>query len=271
MASGFTPGSVPGRRRARSLPIHSHGRLLRGVAAGIRPGLVGHGVGLLIRMGPLIGRNQASGRARLVPHLPGRLFRLRLPVRARPGIRLVLGVQIGAHAKPAVFGQRVRVAGPVRPRLSGRLHDRLALAAEITGLLAGSLETDTRSRRYSGLTCPECGGPLYISQDGGAETYDCFVGHRWAPRDLFEEQSSAVERALWLAIRSLEERARLSGQLADGARERGHVLSASQFSEVAEEATRSADTLRDAVNGMHAEVAAEQTEGTGHEPQHSGA
>ncbi len=130
------------------------------------------------------------------------------------------------------------------------------LAAEIDGLLTGSLETDTRSRSYSDLTCPECGGPLYLSRGERAEAYDCLVGHRWSPQSLFEEHSSSVERALWLAIRSLDERARLTGRLADAAEERGHVLSADQFAQAAEDAKRSADTLRDAVRAMAAEVAA---------------
>jgi two-component system chemotaxis response regulator CheB len=134
------------------------------------------------------------------------------------------------------------------------------LIAEITGLLSASPETNTHSRTYSDLTCPECGGPLYFFRGERAETYDCLVGHRWSLQSLLEEQSSPVERALWLAVRSLEERARLTGRLADAARERGHVLSASQFSRAAEEAKRSADTLRAAMNGVIAEVAVEPSE-----------
>lgn len=134
------------------------------------------------------------------------------------------------------------------------------LAAEVRGLLAGSPETNTRTRVYSDLTCPECGGPLYYHQGERAETYDCLVGHRWSPQSLLEGHSTTVERALWLAIRSLEERARLTGRLADAARERGHALSAGQFARAAAEAKRSADTLRDAVNGMTVEVAAEPGE-----------
>jgi two-component system, chemotaxis family, protein-glutamate methylesterase/glutaminase len=132
------------------------------------------------------------------------------------------------------------------------------LIAEIAGLLDGAPETDTHLRTYSDLTCPECGGPLYFKDAGAldrAETYDCLVGHRWSPESLFEEQAFTVERALWLSIRTLEERGRLTGRLADAARERGHALSAGQFSEAAEEARQSADALRAVVNGMTAEVA----------------
>jgi two-component system, chemotaxis family, protein-glutamate methylesterase/glutaminase len=132
------------------------------------------------------------------------------------------------------------------------------LAAEIAGLLDGAPETDTRLRTYSDLTCPDCGGPLYFKNAAEldrAETYDCLVGHRWSPDSLFEEQGTAVERALWLAIRSLEERGRLTGKLADAARERGHALSAGQFSEAAQEARQSADAIREVVNSMTAEIA----------------
>jgi two-component system chemotaxis response regulator CheB len=133
------------------------------------------------------------------------------------------------------------------------------LAAEIAGLLDGAPETDTRLRAYSDLSCPDCGGPLYFKDAGQldrAETYDCLVGHRWSPGSLLEEQGTAVERALWLSIRSLEERGRLTGKLADAARARGHELSARQFSEAAREARQSADAIRGVVNGMTAGAAA---------------
>jgi two-component system, chemotaxis family, protein-glutamate methylesterase/glutaminase len=132
------------------------------------------------------------------------------------------------------------------------------LVAEIAGLLSGAPETDTRLRRYSDLSCPDCGGPLYFKNAAEldrAENYDCLVGHRWSPESLVEEQGTTVERALWLAIRSLEERGRLTGKLAGAARERGHALSAGQFSAAAEEAMQSADAIREVVNSMTAEVA----------------
>jgi two-component system chemotaxis response regulator CheB len=158
----------------------------------------------------------------------------------------------------ALAGQVLRLAGQEGDMtLPSAEEPDEELAAEISGLLAGSPETNTQSRVYSDLTCPDCGGPLYFYQGERTATYDCLVGHRWSPQSLLEGQSSSVERALWLAIRSLDERARLTGRLADAARERGHVLTASQFAEAADEAKRSADDLREAVNSMTVEVAAE--------------
>ena len=80
------------------------------------------------------------------------------------------------------------------------------LEAEIRGLLAGDPQITPVPRDYSGFTCPECGGPLYHAREHAADNYDCLVGHRWSPESLLEEQTSTVERAMWLAIRSLDER-----------------------------------------------------------------
>lgn len=137
------------------------------------------------------------------------------------------------------------------------------LAAEVSGLLAGSFETDRRSSTFSDLTCPDCGGPLYLSYGERTQTYDCLVGHRWTPQSLLEQHSATVERAILAAIGSLEERAKLSSRLASAALAHGRARSAGQFAKAAQEAKRSADTLRAAVNGMATEVAGEPEGGVG--------
>jgi two-component system chemotaxis response regulator CheB len=125
------------------------------------------------------------------------------------------------------------------------------LETELAGLLAGDPEADIRPRGYSGLTCPDCGGPLY---PGAERTFDCLVGHRWSPQSLFEEHSASVERALWLAARALDERSKLAGRLASEAGERGHPITAAQFTVAAREARESADAIREVVSGMLTEV-----------------
>lgn len=129
-------------------------------------------------------------------------------------------------------------------------HPDRELEFEVSGLLAGDPQTNTQTRRYSGFTCPDCGGPLYHAQEENAESYDCLVGHKWSPQTLLEDHSTAVERALWLAIRSLDERARLIERLAEGARARGHALSATTFREAAKEAVQAADAIREVANGL---------------------
>lgn len=133
------------------------------------------------------------------------------------------------------------------------------LAAEIDGLLAGTVQTNTATRSHSSFICPECGGPLYQAKEERAETYDCLVGHRWAPQALVDHQSQSGERALWLAVRLLEERGRLLAGMADAARERGHTATLKQFSKAAEEAEQSAKTIREVASGMTSEVASGMT------------
>lgn len=134
------------------------------------------------------------------------------------------------------------------------------LAAELEGLLTGTLEANADPRDYSGLTCPDCGGPLYRASEERAGSYECRVGHRWSPQSLLEEHSAYVERGLWLAVRSLEERGRLTARLAEAARGRGHEISARQFGKAVEEARQAADVIREVADGMATEVAPESDE-----------
>jgi two-component system chemotaxis response regulator CheB len=150
--------------------------------------------------------------------------------------------------------------GLALPGAAGPAEPDEELAAEVTSLLDGSPETSSPSPADSGLTCPECGGRLYLAHRERADTYDCLAGHRWSPRRLAEQHSTAVDRELGQAIRSLEERSRLTARLAESARQRGHLLSATRFATACEEAGRSADALRQAVRAMTAEVAAERGE-----------
>ena len=99
--------------------------------------------------------------------------------------------------------------------------------------------------RPSGFSCPDCNGVLWQIQDGGLERYRCRVGHAWSPESLLTQQSEALEAALWIALRSLEERAALARRLAEPARRRGHRITAGRFEEQAAEAQQAARLVRD--------------------------
>jgi two-component system, chemotaxis family, protein-glutamate methylesterase/glutaminase len=99
--------------------------------------------------------------------------------------------------------------------------------------------------RPSGFSCPDCNGVLWESQDGDLQRFRCRVGHAWSPESLLTQQSDALEAALWIALRSLEERAALAPKLAAPARRRGHTITASRFEEQAAEAQQAARLVRD--------------------------
>ena len=90
--------------------------------------------------------------------------------------------------------------------------------------------------------CPECHGPLWKLDDPDVRRFRCHVGHAYTETTLADAQADATERALWAALRSLEERANLLSSMNEDARERGMGIGG--FEERAAQAREHADQLR---------------------------
>jgi two-component system chemotaxis response regulator CheB len=61
--------------------------------------------------------------------------------------------------------------------------------------------------------CPTCQGRLTVSDLDGFVMFRCHVGHAFSLQSISAEQADEVERALWAAIRALDEAAALSNRL----------------------------------------------------------
>jgi len=113
--------------------------------------------------------------------------------------------------------------------------------------LNGSTEGALKVGQPSSLGCPDCGGVLNEVHDGTLLRFRCRVGHAFAPETLYTEQRTALEGALWAALRPLEEQAALSRRMAVRARELGYSKSAIRHDERAHAAQTQARTVRDAL------------------------
>jgi two-component system chemotaxis response regulator CheB len=120
----------------------------------------------------------------------------------------------------------------------------VAVEAAMADLDPAAMHDPERPGRPSGFACPDCHGVLFEIDDHGLSRFRCRVGHAWSAESLVARQTIELEGALWMALRSLEEKAALNKDLARRARERGNDLTAVRFDEAATEATHAAERVR---------------------------
>jgi len=94
------------------------------------------------------------------------------------------------------------------------------------------------------FSCPECHGTLWEVDEEGLLRFRCRVGHVYSPDSMMSAQTDEVDRALWTALRTLEERAALAHKLAERGRERSHAWVDKAFTHRAREAEKEASHIR---------------------------
>jgi two-component system chemotaxis response regulator CheB len=107
-----------------------------------------------------------------------------------------------------------------------------------------AVHAEDRPGRPSVFSCPECHGTLWELEEGGLLRFRCRVGHVYSPDSMLAAQTDEVDRALWTALRTLEERAALAHKLAERGRQRDQHLVDRAFTLRANEAQREADQIR---------------------------
>jgi two-component system chemotaxis response regulator CheB len=128
------------------------------------------------------------------------------------------------------------------------MSDRAEDAAETDQIVEMDVEEMTHDERTGQLApyaCPECGGTLWEIRDDKLIRFRCRIGHAFSVESLLAAQTEQLEGALWAALRALEEKASLSGRLADRAENQGHMTVVHHFREQASTSTGAADVIRD--------------------------
>ena len=79
-----------------------------------------------------------------------------------------------------------------------------------------SMDPKAMEKRFglpTSFVCPECNGPLWETAAGASLQFRCHVGHAYSPDSLLADHADGLERALWSAVRTFDERANLFRRL----------------------------------------------------------
>ena len=148
--------------------------------------------------------------------------------------------------------------------LAGTAVDFMLPAERIAELLVALAEGRVDSKKVNGapvtpyvrqdeilsVLCPECGGTLFQGDELGVTYFHCHVGHRYSARSLLAAHAEGVERAMWTAVRSLEDRAGLLRRMAARATATGSTVSLRRFEDQARAAEEQAGAIREAIAAL---------------------
>lgn len=126
--------------------------------------------------------------------------------------------------------------------------DHMRTEIELARLEEGAMNQLNRPGSPSGYSCPDCSGSLFTVESDQIVRFRCRVGHAWSSESLLVQQSEQLDSALWMALRSLEEKAALAAELCERAGERNSRLVAQRYREKSEEATQAANAIRQLLN-----------------------
>jgi two-component system chemotaxis response regulator CheB len=120
-------------------------------------------------------------------------------------------------------------------------------------------KTRVKQMRPSVYTCPECHGTLWEIDEDEVLRFRCRVGHSYTAETMLEDQTDSLERALWAAVRGLEERADIARRIAIRMRSQNRPLAARRFEKKAEAARDGARTIQALLTNGKAGTATDQS------------
>jgi two-component system chemotaxis response regulator CheB len=106
--------------------------------------------------------------------------------------------------------------GPLLVRLATTLNiprSRKGVSVEKRFLIPKDMEKEFGLP--TSFVCPECNGPLWETKPGRSLQFRCHEGHAYSPDSLLADHAAALERVLWSAARTFDERAGLLRRLGE--------------------------------------------------------
>ena len=99
--------------------------------------------------------------------------------------------------------------GPILVRLSAtrNVPERKKGVSRMEKRSMSPQEMEKSFGQPTSFVCPECNGPLWETQAGASLQFRCHVGHAYSPDSLLADHGDGLERALWSAVRTFDERA----------------------------------------------------------------
>jgi two-component system chemotaxis response regulator CheB len=119
--------------------------------------------------------------------------------------------------------------------------------AQFAERVMSDIKTEERLGELVPMSCPECGGPLWEINVDQVKRYRCHVGHAFTEWALLVDQDESIEHALWMAMRTMEERANLLTKMADTERDAGRGRTERNFREHSEESRTHANAIRNLI------------------------
>ncbi|HJW94574.1 MAG TPA: chemotaxis protein CheB [Thermoanaerobaculia bacterium] len=121
---------------------------------------------------------------------------------------------------------------------------QLDMENRIAAMTPKTLQEDDRPGTPSAFSCPDCGGVLWEIEEGDLVRYRCRVGHAFSPDSMIGALDDELEYALWSALKTLEESARLAKRLADNEDAKGQPWLVKRFRDRERDARNRAEVIR---------------------------
>lgn len=132
----------------------------------------------------------------------------------------------------ATLARREVTGVTMEPDPALELENRIAMG----GPFSNTFRSDSLGPS-SGYICPDCNGSLF---EINGHNFRCRIGHAWTAEALLRARDHEVESAMWVAVRSLQEKAKLSRKLADHV---GPGVLQSRYTSIAREAEHATQVL----------------------------